>query len=122
MIQNVYSIYDNAAGVYFTPFVLANDAMAIRTFMTCALAPDHQFNKHPGDFTLFHCGTWDDATATLESWAPQKVMTALEAIHANQRIDDSNGLAPENFPDREPEPTDKQLAADYSDRDPGNDN
>lgn len=85
MIQNVYCIHDRAAGAYLTPFVLANDKMAIRVFTQCATSQDHQFGKNPEDFTLFHCGTFDDQTATLESWAPQKVINALEAVDAFQR-------------------------------------
>lgn len=69
MIQNVFSIYDTKASAYLTPFFLPTVPMALRVFAECANSSDHQFGRHPEDFTLFHLGTFDDETC---------IFTALE--------------------------------------------
>lgn len=60
MIHKIYTIYDEKAEAYLPPFFLPNDAMAIRTFSDCVQSPEHQFGKHPSDYTLMSSGHFDD--------------------------------------------------------------
>lgn len=60
MIHLIFTIYDQKAHAHLTPFYLPTTAMAERTFTDCVNSEDHQFGKHPADYTLIHTGTWDD--------------------------------------------------------------
>ena len=66
MIQNMFTIYDSKAEAYLPPFFLPTDGMAQRTFAECINSDDHQFGRHPHDFTLFKLGTFDNDGAVIE--------------------------------------------------------
>lgn len=61
MIHSVFSVYDQKAGAHLPPFVLPRVEMAQRVFADCCNSNDHQFSKHPEDYSLWHHGSWDDA-------------------------------------------------------------
>jgi len=63
MELKIFSIYDSKAAAYLTPFFLPRTEMAIRAFVGCLKESDHQFAKHPEDFTLFQVGSFDPNTA-----------------------------------------------------------
>ncbi len=65
MILKVFTVYDEKAHAYLPPFFLPREEQAIRTFTDCVNAEDHQFGKHPHDYTLFGCGEFNDNTATF---------------------------------------------------------
>lgn len=71
MIQNVFAIYDQKANAYLTPFFLPTAAMAVRVFSDCVNSDDHQFGKHPNDYTLWHLGTFDDVTCQFVALEPK---------------------------------------------------
>lgn len=70
MIHNVYAIFDGAAQAFLPPFCLRNDNQAIRAFSDCTNSPNHQFNEHPEDYTLFLMGTFCDATGMFTNRDP----------------------------------------------------
>ena len=45
---------------YLPPFILPETGMAIRTFSDCINSRDHQFSKHPQDYTLFKIANFND--------------------------------------------------------------
>ena len=59
MNQLIFSIYDSKAVSHLPPFFLPTKAMALRTFTECANNPEHQFGRHPEDYTLYEHGTFD---------------------------------------------------------------
>jgi len=61
----MFTIYDEKARAYITPFFLPESGMAVRTFADCINSDSHQFGKHPADYTLFTLGAWDDTDAQL---------------------------------------------------------
>ncbi len=67
MHQIMFTIYDSKAEAYLPPFFLPTEGMAARTFQECCNSADHQFGKHPHDYTLFKLGTFDDKTANIET-------------------------------------------------------
>lgn len=86
MIHKVFTIYDDKAEMYLPPFCFKTAGQATRAFMESCNDPQHQFNKHPEDFTLFELGTYDDDNARFEIGAtPHGLGKALEYI---------KGLAP----------------------------
>ena len=81
MLTNIYAIYDSKAEAYMQPFFASTHGLALRTFEKHANDPQTIFNQHPGDFTLFHIGSYEEDTAQIK---PEKALvnlgTALEQI------------------------------------------
>lgn len=65
MKHNMYSVYDAKSESYTLPFFDHAQGRALRTFADCVQDPEHQFGKHPEDYTLFDVGTYDDDTGTI---------------------------------------------------------
>ena len=62
MKYGMFSIYDEKAQAYLPPFILPATEMAIRTFGDCVNSQEHQFGKHPADYTLYQIAEFDDDT------------------------------------------------------------
>ena len=68
MKLNIYSIYDQAAKAYTSPFFMHNHGLAIRAFSDQVNSQtENQIQKHPEQFTLFHIGEYNDETGNIES-------------------------------------------------------
>jgi len=65
MKHQVFSIYDQKASAFITPFFMPENEMAIRIFSDAVNDPVHQFGKHPSDYTLFNIGEYDDNSGAL---------------------------------------------------------
>lgn len=77
----VFTVYDSKAETYAQPFFSSTTGQAIRSFQDAVEQPDHIFNKHAADFTLFEIGVYDDATGALHSLeAKVNLGTALDYI------------------------------------------
>ena len=81
MKQIQFTIYDNAANAYLPPFCLHNEQMAMRVFGDCIQSADHQFSKHPSDYTLFKIGEFDDISGQLTpEKAPQSLCNGIQFV------------------------------------------
>jgi len=79
MIIQIFAIYDSAAEAYNQPFFAQAKGQAIRMFTQSANDPKSNINQYPSDFTLFHIGSFDDATAKMDlHQAPIGLGTAIE--------------------------------------------
>jgi len=65
MKMEIFTVYDSAARRYLEPFTAATVEVAIRMFRQIVNTPDHQFNKFPEDYTLFHVGSFLQEDGTL---------------------------------------------------------
>ncbi len=81
MKHRIFSIFDVKAQAYLPPFCLGETGMAVRVFSDCVNSSDHQFGKHPGDYTLFELGSFDDSVCVV-SCTPSalKVVNGLEVV------------------------------------------
>lgn len=77
MELNVYSVFDDKAKVFSSPFLLKNDAMAQRVFSDCINSPGHPFHNHAADYSLFQLSTFDDVKGVF---TPVKGGMALVCI------------------------------------------
>jgi len=87
MKLNVYSIFDNASGLYSRPFYAQSDGEAIRSFSDIACDADHPIGMHPADYTLFRVGIWDDNTGKLTDEDNSSLCNALERVSARPNTD-----------------------------------
>lgn len=69
MIQKMFAVYDSKARTFCRPFFVAHEAVALRAFEGGANDPAQEMCQHPGDFTLFHLGEFDDDTGVVKPLA-----------------------------------------------------
>ncbi len=71
MNLNAYSIYDDAAKAFATPFFAINDGIAVRMFQSNINSKEeNNLSKYPDQFTLFKIGTFNDENGELVQLLP----------------------------------------------------
>ncbi len=94
MIHKIFTIYDTQAKAYHIPFYMHQVGMAVRVFHDMANDPEHQFGKHPEDYSLYQIGVYDDEDGSTHSmpgnlWK-ELITTALEQKDTNGQISDGS--------------------------------
>lgn len=80
----IFAIYDAAPEAYLEPFFSQNETVACRAFGIAANEPDHNFNRHAADLTLFKIGEWDEQSGEIKVLEAKKPLgCALEFIRAH---------------------------------------
>lgn len=90
MIQQIYSVYDSASGIYQRPFVGQSHGQVTRSFTDIACDADHEIGKHPEDYTLFCLGSFNDGTGEIIPWPPEKIAMALEVVSITRNVNRDN--------------------------------
>lgn len=70
MKYGIYSIFDEAAGIFTAPTIDISDESAIRNFQKACSEAGSMMNFKPSDFALYAVGIWDTETANIESFVP----------------------------------------------------
>lgn len=65
MKAKLYTIYDQVAQVYKTPFFMLSEPVVRRECDNLVNDPTSQIHHNPADFVLFELGEFDDSNATL---------------------------------------------------------
>jgi len=86
MKHKIFCIYDGKAKAYFSPFVLPEIGMAVRTFSDCVNDPNHNFGRHPEDYTLFCAGVFDDSAGAFE--IESMLVCVAHGIELVKRVED----------------------------------
>ncbi len=91
MVHKMFSIFDVKAMAYLPPFFLPQSEVAVRIFSDCVNSNDHQFGKHPGDYTLFELGSFDDSVCLVSCTAGAlKVVNGLEVLRSDEERSQRN--------------------------------
>lgn len=84
MLQQIYTVYDEKAGAYLTPFFMPTDGMALRAITDALTDKEHQFTKHSEDFTLYRIGIFDDSDGAITNKKEMlKTLLELKSIGEN---------------------------------------
>lgn len=83
MITQVYAIFDSVANMYNKPFHQVNEAVALRTCKDLANDPNSEIAKNPDNYSLFHLGEYDDATAEFKLKACPQIKLKFHEIAGN---------------------------------------
>lgn len=85
-----YSIFDDKASTFNTPFFALNDAAASRSFGRLTLDKDSMINYSPSDFHLYRVGEFDEVNGSfVQQPQPKFVIHAMHYI-ATSLIDTAN--------------------------------
>lgn len=60
MLFTMFSIYDSAISTWLTPMYARNKGEMLRNFADAVNDSKSNLAKHPGDYSLFELGTFDD--------------------------------------------------------------
>lgn len=81
MILNAYTLFDNKSLQYHPPYFASTHAAAVRALRDLANDRNTTVGRHPSDYILYCCGTYDDALGRLENHQPlQHVMDAVALV------------------------------------------
>lgn len=80
-IELIYTVHDVKAETFLPPFFVPSKGTAIRAFEDCINSKDHQFGKHPADYTLFFLGKFDTDTGEFDLVDKQSVGNGVEFIN-----------------------------------------
>lgn len=78
--MKIYSIFDGAVQEYLRPFFCRSHAEAVRMFGDTVRDPNNPMNKHPGDYTLFHIGSFDSDSGLLLDETNNSLGNAVEYV------------------------------------------
>ncbi len=97
MKHNMFVIYDAKANAYFQPWFLTTEMQALRVFSDCCNDKEHNFGRHPEDYTLFTIGEFDDATADVRWNAPKSMGNGIEFVIQNKVEQQTDWIDPEGY-------------------------
>ena len=82
MIHRIFTVYDKKAAAYLIPYYAKTIGMGERLFMDAVNAKDSDFSRHPGDYTLFELGFYDDETGKFEQTKdhPAEMLSAVQVL------------------------------------------
>lgn len=86
MILQRFTVFDSKAESFLQPFYSQAIGSALRSFEAAANEVGHDFQKYGADYTLFHLGSFDQATAE-EINLPAKVNLGLAITFTTQHPD-----------------------------------
>lgn len=80
MEKFAFTVFDSAAGMYLEPFFAPSIEFAIRGFREAVNTKDHQFNRFPEDFTLYHVGSFDQENGYFNAQDPRSLGVAITFV------------------------------------------
>ncbi|AXL14728.1 nonstructural protein [Microviridae sp.] len=81
MKTKAFAIYDSKTEAYLPPFFVEHAGSAIRSFTDACNKDDHEFGKHPEDYTLFELGEYDSDTGQMSPYdAKKSLITGIEVV------------------------------------------
>ena len=83
----LFTIYDEKAEVFLPPFFVPTLGIATRAFSDCINGPEHQFSKHPQDYTLFQLGEFFDDDCHFELHEKKSLGNGVEFITPSTQPD-----------------------------------
>lgn len=80
MKVEIFSVFDSKAKAFMQPFYATAPGLAQRMFRDLVNGGQGAVSQYPEDFTLFHIGTFDDATGQVVALA-QHVNLGLASMY-----------------------------------------
>lgn len=92
MTKEFFAVYDSAAQIFTDPFMGRTVEEGIRRFRATINRPEAgALAEFPEDYTLFHIGSFNMETGTLEPLdTPHSLGLAVTFINRPQLVEDTN--------------------------------
>lgn len=85
MMMRCYTVFDRKTLSYHLPYYAVNDSAAVRTLSDAVSDVNSLYGRHPNDFVLYCCGTFDDQKGAMEPSSPLlHVIDAIALVKAIQ--------------------------------------
>lgn len=82
MKLKIFAVYDSKAEAYARPFFDQATGAAVRSFAEIANDKNHPIGKHPGDYTLFEIGEYNDQNGEIKNNDANVALgAAIEFLH-----------------------------------------
>lgn len=87
MQLKAYSIFDNKALHYHSPFFMSTHGQAVRALQDLVSDLSTTVGRHPGDYVLYCIGAFDDQKAALLPLSPlEHVCDAISLVKLQQTL------------------------------------
>lgn len=75
----ICAVFDEKAQVFATPYFMENEAVAKRIFQGETVNNQSVIGNHPGDFSLYKMGEYDNVSGEIISNGHKCIYTGMEA-------------------------------------------
>ena len=80
----LYTVFDSKANAFLPPFTAPTDLVAQRMVGDACKDATHPWAMHPGDYTLYAIGKWDEVTGDITpAQSPVALGTCLQLTGGN---------------------------------------
>jgi len=79
----LFTVHDVKAEIFLPPFFVPTLGIAKRAFADAINSEEHQFAKHPHDYTLFLIGEYEDLDATISIGDKKSLGNGVEYLSAD---------------------------------------
>lgn len=86
MIMNMYAVRDSAVEAFLQPFFSPTHGSAIRSLTEAVNDKDHQFFKNAKYYSLYHLGSFDDATGVFHHNEAKRAEHLIDCIDLMNKI------------------------------------
>jgi len=80
MIKKMYAILDTVSEVYMPPFLVPNEASAIRMIQDAHRNPQNDLAQHADDLVLYELGDYNDSNGMCEPLPCPKIINKITHI------------------------------------------
>lgn len=93
----MFTIHDQAAQSFLSPFFFLQSAQAVRVFTDCLNSTEHAFSKNPADYTLYEVGDYDDQDGSFKGRsALQNLGNGIQFVGQQQELPDAETISNES--------------------------
>lgn len=85
-MPKVFSVYDDKVAAFLTPMTFETEGQAIRSFQDAVNSGDGMISKHPGDFSFYMLGYFNEASGEFEN-EKKFVVSALQ-VRLDNRVEE----------------------------------
>lgn len=91
-MNNVYDVFDYKMNAFRRELVaIETDGAMVRMFSDAVLSQKSYLSKHPGDYALFHIGTYDEEVGRIDFVIPNRlVCRAADFVNVDSKVEVSN--------------------------------
>jgi len=86
MKTNIFSIFDEKAQAFTSPFFQPAVGQAMRAFNDLVVDSKTTIYSHPEDFSLYHIGVFDDNDAQVESFPQPRLLARATEFSVKKSV------------------------------------